>query len=133
MNIGVLLSFEGKLDQSLAQYQKAYELSEHLVQDSIRPLVLLNLAMAQSFTPQPPDVAPLIDEAEQLAEKQGNQRFLVIARLTRNAARFRSGAPPGELIPQQHAIIEKTKNAGYEYYKALAEMEQSGRATGRER
>lgn len=123
MNIGVLLSYEGKLDQSIAQYRKAYELSEHLVQDSIRPLVLLNLAMAQSFTPQPPNVTALIDEAEQLAKKQGNQRFLVIARLTRNATRFRSGVPPDEVIPQQRAVIEETKKAGYEYFTALAYME----------
>ena len=80
MNIGVLLSFEGKLDQSIAQYEKAHALSQNLVQDSIKPLVLLNLAMAQSFAEPPPDMMPLIDEAEQLAEKQGNQRLLVIAR-----------------------------------------------------
>jgi len=123
MNIGVLLSFEGKLDQSIAQYRKAYELSEHLLQDSIRPLVLLNLAMAQSFTPRPPDVTHLIDEAEQLAKKQGNQRFLVIARLTRNATRFRSGVSPHEVIPLQHALIEETKASGYEYFTALAYME----------
>lgn len=123
MNIGVLLSFEGKLDQSIAQYRKAYELSEHLLQDSIRPLVLLNLAMAQSSTPRPPDVTHLIDEAEQLAKKQGNQRFLVIARLTRNATRFRSGVSPHEVIPLQHALIEETKAAGYEYFTALAYME----------
>src|SRR5690606_19462913 len=123
MNIGVLLSFEGKLDQSIAQYRKAYELSEHLLQDSIRPLVLLNLAMAQSFTPRPPDVTHLIDEAELLAKKKGNQRFLVIARLTRNATRFRSGVSPHEVIPLQHALIEETKASGYEYFTALAYME----------
>ena len=123
MNIGVLLSFEGKLEQSLDQYRKAYTLSEHLVQDSIRPLVLLNLALGQSFLPQAPDVTPLIDEAEQLAERQGNQRFLVIARLTRNSTRFRSGAPLEEVVPQQHAIIEETKAAGYEYFTALAYMD----------
>ncbi|MGV3762322.1 ATP-binding protein [Parapedobacter sp.] len=123
MNIGVLLSYEGKLDQSLAQYRKAYELSGSLVQDSIRPLVLLNLALAQSFTPQPPDVTPLIDEAEGLAEKQGNQRFLIIARLARNATRFRSGIPAREIIPRQHAVIAETKEAGYEYFTALAYME----------
>lgn len=123
MNIGVLLSFEGKLDQSISQYRKAYELSKSIPQDSIRPLVLLNLAMAQSFTPQPPDVSPLIDEAEQLAERQGNQRFLIIARLTRNATRFRSGVSPHEVIPLQHALIEETKASGYEYFTALAYME----------
>jgi len=123
MNIGVLLSFEGKLDQSISQYRKAYELSKSIPQDSIRPLVLLNLAMAQSFTPQPPDVSPLIDEAEQLAERQGNQRFLIIARLTRNATRFRSGMPPREVIPLQRAVIEETKTSGYEYFTALAYME----------
>ncbi|WP_326328073.1 ATP-binding protein [Parapedobacter sp. 10938] len=125
MNIGVLLSYEGKLDQSLAQYQKAYELSNHLEQDSIRPLVLLNLAMAQSFMPQSPDVTPfqLIDEAERLAGKQGNQRFMVIAELTRTTTRFRSGASPDEVIPQQYAVIAKTKEAGYEYFTALAYME----------
>ena len=123
MNIGVLLSFEGKLDQSLDQYRKAYELSEHLVQDSIRPLVLLNLAVAQSSMSQPLDVTPLIDEAEQLAKKQENERFLVIAKLTRNMTGFRSGAPPNEVIPRQHAIIEETKAAGYEYFTALAYME----------
>lgn len=123
MNIGVLLSFEGKLDQSLAQYQKAYELSKHLVQDSIRPLVLLNLAMAQSFMPTRPDVTSLIDEAEQLAEEQGNQRFSIIARLTRNATRSRSGVPPDDVIPQQHAVIAETKEAGYEYFTAMAYME----------
>lgn len=123
MNIGVLLSFEGKLDQSLAQYRKAYDMSQDLVQDSIKPLVLLNLAMAQSFMPQPPDVTPLVDEAENLAEKQGNQRFLVIARLTRNTTRFRSGVPPNEVIPMQYSVIEETKEAGYEYFTALAYME----------
>lgn len=123
MNIGVLLSFEGKLDQSLTQYRKAYELSEHLLQDSIRPLVMLNFALAQSFMPQPPDVTQLIDEAERLAEKQGNQRFLLIARLTRNTTRFRSGVAPKEIIPLQHALIEETKASGYEYFTALAYME----------
>lgn len=123
MNIGVLLSFEGKLNQSLEQYRKAYELSKHLVQDSIRPLVLLNFAMAQSFMSQQANITPLIDEAERLAQEQGNQRFLVIGRLTRNATRFRSGASPDEVIPAQRSIIDETKKAGYEYFTALAYME----------
>jgi len=123
MNIGVLLSYEGKLEQTLAQYRKARDLSNNLVEDSIRPLVLINLALAQSFTPNPPDVAPLLDEAEQLAGKQGNGRFLVAARMTRNVTRFRRGAPPEEVIPKQRAVIEETKEYGYEYFTALAYME----------
>jgi len=123
MNIGVLLSYEGKLDQALAQYRKAYELSTNLVQDSIKPLVLINLAMAQSFTPDPPDVIPLLNEAEQLAQKQGNGRFLMAARMTRNVTRFRSGTPPDQVIPDQYVIIEETKKYGYEYFTALASME----------
>lgn len=123
MNIGVLLSLEGKLDQSFAQYRKAYVMSQDLLQDSIKPLVLLNLAMAQSFMPQPQDVNALIDEAEQLAKKHANQRFLLLAKLTRNVTRFRSGVPPNEVIPVQHAVIRETKEAGYEYFTALAYME----------
>src|SRR5690606_33588493 len=92
-------------------------------QDSIKPLVLLNLAIAQSFMPQPPDVTPLIDEAEQLAKKQGNERFVIIARLTRNAAGLRAGVPADEIIPRQYAVIEETKKAGYEYFTALAYMD----------
>ncbi len=123
MNIGVLLSYEGKLEQTITQYRKARDLSNNLVEDSIRPLVLINLALAQSFTPNPPDVAPLLDEAEQLAGKQGNERFLVAARMTRNVTRFRSGMPPEEVIPKQRAVIEETKKYGYEYFTALAYME----------
>ncbi|GGG80197.1 hypothetical protein GCM10007415_10750 [Parapedobacter pyrenivorans] len=123
MNVGVLLSYEGKMDQAMAQYQRAYALSQHLVQDSIKPLVMLNLALAQSFTPGAPDVLPLVDEAEQLAEKQGNERFVVIARLTRNGARFRNGVPADEVIADQHALIATTKELGYEYFTALAYME----------
>lgn len=123
MNIGVLLGNEGKLDQALSQYQKARELSSQLVQDSIRPLVLINLALAQSFSPHPPDVTPLLDDAEQLAEKQGNGRFLVAARMTRNLIRFRGGASPEEVIPDQYEIISETKKYGYEYFTALAYMD----------
>lgn len=123
MNIGVLLSQEGKLDQTLAQYEKARDLSKNLVQDSIRPLVLINLAQAQSFTPNPPDVTPLLDEAEQLAKKQGNERFLIVARMARNVTRLHSGIPPGDIIPDQHAVIEETKANGYEYFTALAYLE----------
>ena len=123
MNVGVLLSYEGKMDQAMAQYEQAYNLSQQLVQDSIKPLVMLNLALARSFTPGAPDVLPLVEEAEQLAEKQGNERFVVIAGLTRNGARFRSGVPPDGVIPDQLALIAATKRFGYEYFTALAYME----------
>lgn len=121
MNIGVLLSYEGKLEPALAQYRKARDLSNP--RDSIRPLVLINLSQAQSFTSNPPDVMPLLDEAEQLAGKQGNGRFLVAARMTRNTVRFRQGTPPEEIIPNQQAVIGETKAYGYEYFTALAYME----------
>lgn len=81
MNIGVLLSLEGKLDQSFAQYRKAYDMSQGLLQDSIKPLVLLNLAMAHAFMPQPQDVTALIDEAEQSADRarlQSRRMFAIL-------------------------------------------------------
>ena len=123
MNIGVLLGYEGKLEQSLVQYQKARDLSKGLVQDSITPLVLINLALTQSFSSDTPEVSSLIDEAEQLAERQGNDRFLVAAKMTRNVSRFLRGTPPQKIIADQLQVIAETQQYGYEYFTALAYMD----------
>ncbi len=124
MNIGVLLGREGKHEQALEQFEKAYKLSEAITQDSIRPLLLVNFAYARSFrSPNFAEVAPLFDEAERLANERGNVRFLLMARQARNAVRFHKGAAPADVIPEQYKVIEQAKASGYEYHTAMGYME----------
>lgn len=123
MNIGVLLGREGKHDQALAQFQKAYEQSKQIQHDSIRPLILLNFAYGRSFKSGFSELIPLFDEAGQLATKLGNERFLLAIKQARNAIRFHKGTAPQDVIAEQYEIIRQSKVSGYEHYTAMAYME----------
>lgn len=123
MNIGVLLSFEGKHDEALTYFKQAYEMAEQHPTDSITPLIILNLALSQSYDTDYATVAPLFDRAQALAEQQGNNLFLLYIRQGRNIVHFQDGMPLSEVIPEHHDIILQNREDGYEYYTALGYLE----------
>lgn len=123
MNTGVLLGRQGKHQEALSQFEKAYAQQSKHPRDSMAPLILMNLAYGRSFTSPLMEVIPLLDQAEQLARESENERFNINIRQVRNAIRFHKGIPTHEVIPEQYEIIQQAKEGGYEHAVATGYME----------
>lgn len=124
MNIGVLLGREGKTEQALLQFEKAYQLSQLLERDSIQSLIILNMVLPKALhTNLPlPELERLCDQAQAIAAKHGDERILLAIRLTRTTVKSIKGMDVNQLIEEQRDVIRETEKKGYEYHTALSYM-----------
>lgn len=123
MNIGVLLGREGKPDQALSQFEKAYQMSLQLKQDSIQPSIILNMAFPKSFHATLPELNQLYDKAHAIAAKNKDERVMLSIKQARTAMKFFKGMDVRQIIAEQHEVIRETQEKGYEYLTAMSYME----------
>lgn len=115
MNVGVLLGMEGKTEQALAQLQDAYQQSSDLANDSIRAMVLLNLTAHQGMHVPYFQLAPLFDEAVEIARRHNDQRTLLSIQHTRSLIRFDNGWSADSTLSEQKELIQNARRYGLEY------------------
>lgn len=123
MNLGVFMIREGKRSQALEQYELANEKSLALENDSLRSVILLNIAVAKSLNLSYKELEKIYDEAYHIAEKYNDERMLIGIEQARVNAKLRNGYNVLEGRSKLYQLIQRASDKGFDMITATCFMD----------
>lgn len=123
MNLGVFMIREGKRSQALEQYELANEKSLALENDSLRSVILLNIAVAKSSSLSYKELEKIYDEAYHIAEKYNDERMLIGIEQARVNAKLRNGYSVLEGRSELYQLIQRASHKGFDMITATCYMD----------